>query len=197
MGEKQPRRPSVRRVIRIILTVLCFAALAAVFFVMAILIDPQEEDPVRNAAPLASPGPSQTLRSEDELDLLLDAFPAPVLMAAPNGDLSLTAGHMEDVAVSGGYARVLTLVYRSSGGTEITVRSIWPAGADGALEREGWRISGIAGQSVAGMESIRLEKADRLRLQCRGTAALYTVETDPAAGDALAALLRPLQLTAE
>ena len=186
-------KPTVRRVLRAILLTLLLVVFAVVFYISVILANPQEEEnPIRTDPPLASAAPPAEMRSAADLPALLQSFPGPVLMASDS--LTLIGGGTEDVAVPGGWARVLTLLYESPDGHELAVRSFWPARSEEALDTAGWRLSAIAGQSVAGMESVRLEKGDRLRLQCQGADALYTVETDRVSGEELAALLQPLQL---
>lgn len=190
---KSKSKPTARQIIRAVLLTLLLLALAVIFYVSVILANPQEdENPIRNDPPLATAAPPVEMRSAADLPALLEDFPAPVLIAT---DIyTLIGGGMEDMPVSGGYARVLTLLYRSSDDHEIAIRSIWPARAEEVLDTAGWHLSNLAGQSVAGMDSLRLEKASRLRLQCQGTDALYTVETDLLSGEELSALLQPLQL---
>ena len=79
-------------------------------------------------------------------------------------------------------------------GVELRRIGGWPAKSEEVLDAAGWHLSQIAGQSIAGMPSLRLENGNTLRLQCQGTDALYTVETDLLSGEELAALLQPLQL---
>ena len=186
-------KPTAWRVFRVILLTLLLVVFAVVFYVSVILANPQEDEtPIRTDPPLASAAPPAEMRSAADLPALLQSFPGPVLMASDS--LTLIGGGMEDKAVPGGWARVLTLLYRSPDGHELAVRSLWPAKSEEALDTAGWKLSAIAGQSVAGMESLRLEKGERLRLQCQGADALYTVETDRISGEELAALLQPLQL---
>ena len=181
-----------RRVLHVTLTVIGLAVLAVIFYVSVILANPQEdENPVRTDAPLRASAPARTLTDVSEMDSFLAEFPGPALLAAPGSALTLTAGRIADRPVRGGYARVLTLLYRTPDGGELAVNSIWPAGASDAADTAGWHLAG-AGPSVAGMESFRAENGQRLRLQCQGTEALYTVETDLRGNGDLAALLRPL-----
>ena len=186
-------KPTAWRVIRAVLLTLLLLALAVVFYVSVILANPQEEEnPIRTDPPLASAAPPVEMHSAADLPELLQDFPGPALMAPDS--FTLIGGGMEDKPISGGYARVLTLLYQSPDGREIVLRSLWPAKSEEALDTAGWRLSTIAGQSVAGMESLRLEKGELMRLQCQGTEALYTVETDRISGDELATLLQPLLL---
>ena len=192
----QPKKPSaVWRVLRWVLTVTGLLLLAAIFYVSVIMANPREdENPIRSDPPLASPGPGAVLESADDLQALLAGFPGPALCAAPGYGLSLTAGGIEDVPVRGGWARTLTLVYRADDGREVTLKTVWPARAAEAIDTAGWHVSAVAGQNVAGMPSVRLEKEGRLRLQCQAPAVICLVETGLASGEDLAGLLRPIRL---
>ena len=190
---QNPEKPGARRIIRAVLMAVFLLLFAVIFYVSVILANPQEdENPVRTDPPLQTAAPPAEMRSAADLPSLLTQFPGPALLATDG--YTLIGGGMQDVPVSGGYARTLTLTYRHSSGRELTVRSIWPAKSEEVLDAAGWHLSQIAGQSIAGMPSLRLENGNTLRLQCQGTDALYTVETDLLSGEELAAMLQPLQL---
>ena len=193
----------IRQALRLLLGTTVAALLIAVFYVAVVLGQPQPNDhavTVRTDQPLLAASPAQTLTSEGELESLMAAFPVPVLYAQSGGALTLRAGVSQDAAYEGGFARVVTLTYGAelNGQTvEITVQSIYPARALSLIPKGSYTIAAVAGQSVAGLSTVRMENASAIRLHAQSADALYAVTLPKVSSQELGTLLRPLQLSGE
>ena len=193
----------IRQALRLLLGTIAAALLIAVFYVAVVLGQPQPNDhavTVRTDQPLLAASPAQTLTSEGELESLMAAFPVPVLYAQSGGALTLRAGVSQDAAYEGGFARVVTLTYGAelNGQTvEITVQSIYPARTLSLIPKGNYIIAAVAGQSVAGLSTVRMENGSAIRLHAQSADALYAVTLPKVSAQDLGMLLRPLQLSGE
>ena len=193
----------IRQALRLLLGTAAAALLIAVFYVAVVLGQPQPNEhavTVRTDQPLLAASPAQTLASEGELESLMAAFPVPVLYAQSGGALTLRAGVSQDAAYEGGFARVVTLTYGAelNGQTvEITVQSIYPARALSLIPKGSYTIAAVAGQSVAGLSTVRMENDSAIRLHAQSADALYAVTLPKVSSQELGTLLRPLQLSGE
>ena len=193
----------MRQALRLLLGTVAASLLIAVFYVAVVLGQPQPNDhavTVRTDQPLLAASPAQTLTSEGELESLMAHFPVPVLYAQSGGALTLRAGVSQDAAYAGGVARVATLTYGAElngQAVEITVQSIYPARALSLIPKGDYTIAAVAGPSVAGLSTVRMENASTIRLHAQSADALYAVTLPKVSSQELGALLRPLQLSGE
>ena len=193
----------IRQALRLLLGTTAAALLIAVFYVAVVLGQPQPNDhavTVRTDQPLLAASPAQTLTSEGELESLMAAFPVPVLYSQSGGALTLRAGVSQDAAYEGGFARVVTLTYGAelNGQTvEVTVQSIYPARALSLIPKGSYTIAAVAGQSVAGLSTVRMENDSAIRLHAQSADALYAVTLPKVSAQEMGTLLRPLQLSGE
>lgn len=170
--------------------------LAIVFYVAVVMAEPQEEDKLQvqqNQPPLAA-SPAVTIAGEDELQALLDSFPAQVLCAPWGSGLVLRSGTSYDVAYEGGFARMVEMVYDLGNNQEMKAISIYPARALELLGKGDYQVSASGGASIAGILSVRMENATQVRMHMQGEKALYAVVLPKAEASQLTACLRPLQL---
>lgn len=193
----------IRQALRLLLGTIAAALLIAVFYVAVVLGQPQPNEhavAVRTDQPLLSASPAQALASEGELESLMAAFPVPVLYAQSGGALTLRAGVSQDAAYEGDFARVVTLTYGAElngQAVEITVQSIYPARALSLIPKGSYTIAAVAGQSVAGLSTVRMENDSAIRLHAQSADALYAVTLPKVSAQELGTLLRPLQLSGE
>lgn len=192
-----------RKALRLLLGTLAAVLLIGVFYIAVVLGQPQPDEnalSVRNDQPLLTASPAQTLASEAELQGLMARFPVPVLYAQDGGALTLRSGASHDAAYEGGFARITTLVYAAQvdgRDAEITVQSIYPARALSLIPKGDYTIAAVAGPSVAGIATVRMENASTIRLHAQSADALYVITLPGIASQELGALLRPLQLWEE
>ena len=193
----------MRQALRLLLGTVAAALLIAVFYVAVVLGQPQPNEhavTVLADQPLLTASPAQALASEGELESLMTAFPVPVLYAQSGGALTLRAGVSQDAAYEGGFARVATLTYGAElngQAVEITVQSIYPARALSLIPTGDYTIAAVAGQSVAGLSTVRMENDSAIRLHAQSADALYAVTLPKVSAQELGTLLRPLQLSGE
>ena len=194
MARKTGAHP-VRKWLLRVMAILSTLVLAAVFYVAVVMGQPQADDTeqVDQTQPVLTASPAVSITGLAELEGLVRDFPVPVLLSAGSGGLTLTQAVSYDRAFEDGYARVLHLVYLSEEGLQLEVDSIYPARALSLLE-SGYHLSAMAGHSVAGMSSIRMESDTAIRLHAQSSTGLYTVTLPKEADGSIAALLRSLTL---
>lgn len=194
------KHPKLARIIRSVLIALLALFLAGVFYVAVVLGQPQPDNSridIRQNQPLLAASPAVNISTEDELNVLFDHFPVPVLSFLPGSGLTLQSGVSGDVAFEQGFARTATLTYTVDWNGQVltlTVQSIYPARALALIPKADYRIAAVAGQPLAGLPSVRMENGDTIRLHTQASDALYVLTVPKAAAGDLAALTRSLQL---
>lgn len=187
-----------RRILRRSLTVLAALLLLGAFYLAVVLGQPQEGDPPVQAdrnQPLLSASPAVTITEDSRMNELTGPFPVPVLCAVSGGNLTLVSGVSCDVAYEGGFARRITLTYQTPAGQQLLVESLYPARALSLMGKGDYHMAGVAGQPLAGLQSVRMENDDTIRLHAQSETGLYIVTAPRMDSSDLAALTRSLQLT--
>lgn len=201
MASKQISKP--RKALRIILGTVAAVVLVAVFYVAVVLGQPQENPDaviVSQSQPLLTASPAMSLASADQLDGLLQAFPVPMLYAVEGSGLTLTAGMSYDAAYGDGFARIAVLNYTteiSGRQVELSLQSIYPARALEFVPKGDYHIGEVAGQSLAGMQSVRMEDGEHIRLHAQAAEGIYVLTVPVLTADELATVTRSLQLYAK
>lgn len=188
-----------KKILKKVLAALLTAVVVAVFYLAVILGQPQADpDAVVVSAdqPVLTASPAVTLSSAGELEALLQAFPVPALYAADASSLTLNGGTSYDMAYEGGFARILTLSYTTEAGVRVEVQSIYPARALDFVPKGDYRIGQVAGQSIAGLESVRMENDQSIRLHVQAAEGIYVLTVPTMTADELAGVTRALQLYA-
>ena len=196
MADRKPSLP--RKILRKALTLLAALLLLGAFYLAVVLGQPQEGDSPVQAdmnQPLLSASPAVTITEESRLNELTGSFPVPVLCAVSGGNLTLISGVSCDLAYEGGFARRITLTYQTPGGQQLLVESLYPARALSLMGKGDYHMAGVAGQSLAGMQSVRMENDATIRLHAQSETGLYIVTAPRMDSSDLAALTRSLQLT--
>lgn len=175
------------------------ALLMIVFYVAVVMGHPQSDAATtveaRQDQPLLSAMSSPILiTDEGSMSYLTDAFPAPVMYPLYGSALTFEQGVCSDVSFENGLGRTVTLTYRIEGGDTMTITSIYPARALELMGKGDYTISGTAGQTLAGLRSVRMENSASIRLHAQGTDALYTVTTPRLEAAVLRQLTASLQL---
>lgn len=193
----QEKQPLGKRIVHALLALVLAVVLLAAFFLAVIMGHPQSAgtEPARVSQPLLPPMSSiVTIRELGSFQKLLDASPAPVLASMSSTAMRFVQGTCTDVPFDGGYARVTTLTYETVDGSTVSVQSIYPARALDVMGKGDYAISGTAGQPLAGLRSIRMEKDGAVRMHAQGEEALYVVTLPDAPSAALRQLTSTLQL---
>lgn len=191
--------PAWRRVLRAVLTVLMSLVLIAVFYVAVVMGQPQPRDGEIAAAPADQPllpplSAAVRITGMDQIDRLAEAFPAPLLCPMYGNTLVLLEGVCSDVAYEDGFARVATLTFRTENFDTLTVTSIYPARALTLMGKGDYAFSGMAGQPMATLRSVRMEDGSSIRLHAQGEEALYVFTAPDVSTDVLRQWTSSLQL---
>ena len=173
---------------------LVFAALLALTAASLILAKPAPEE---TQAPAASPSlaasPALEIREETDLYRLVAAFPAPVMSFMSGSGMTFVSAVSSDSAVSGGFARNATLYWQTADAQPLILQSICPADALSLLE-DGYHFSAVAGPTLFGNRSVRMEKGDTIRIHTTTDQALYVLILPRSLDAQVSALCPYLQL---
>lgn len=197
MDAVQARPPMLRRILKAAVSVLLTALLAAVFYVAVILGEPQEIEQIVQPLPdqpLLQAIPAINISGEGQLPMVLNAFPAPVMHPLSGSGLTFVSGACYDAAFEEGFGRIVSLRYVNEAGREMTVESIYPARALTLMGKKDYHLAGVAGQSLAGMKSVRMENGESIRLHAQAEDAIYVVTVPAMESAELLTFTRSLQL---
>ena len=189
----QEKRPLWRRV----LSALLLFVLLAVFYIAAVMGQPQSEPDTADAPEAAHSlpplGNALHIDSDEQLSRLCDFFPAPIMYPAYADSLTFSGGVLQDIAYEGSMARLVTLTYSTENGGVLTIVSISPAKALDLMGRGDYRKAS-AGPSLAGIPSARMENADTIRLHAQSQDALYVLTIPRSLSDSMQRLSTTMQL---
>ena len=189
-----------KKALRIILGTLLAVVMIAVFYVAVVLGHPQENPEkviVSQNQPVLTASPAVTLTAESELDAMLQAFPVAALYAVEGSGLTLTGGMSYDAIYEDGFARIMILNYSAdvhAAPVQLSVQSIYPARALEFVQKGDYHIAHVAGQPLAGMQSVRMEDGEHIRLHAQAEEGIYVLTVPSMNADELAAVTRSLQL---
>lgn len=192
-----------RKALKIILGTILTVMVVAVFYVAVILGHPQqnpEKVVVSQDQPVLTAAPARTLVTPADLPEMLRAFPVPALYAVDGSALTLTGGMSYDAAFGDGFARIMLLTYSADvNGREmkLEVQSIYPARALEFVQKGDYHIAAVAGQPLAGMQSVRMEDGSHIRLHAQAAEGIYVLTVPAMTADELAGVTRSLQLYAK
>ena len=163
----------IRKYLLRFVEILFSAALLVILAASLILAKPQED---KNAAPDTTPAAEagSALRIDNESDLVHLDFPAPIMCFQNTSGMTFTSATCADIAVSGGFGRIVTTNWQTTEGDEIVLKSVWPADALDQLE-DGFHFMPYAGPTFFGNTSVRMENDQSIRLHTTTDQALYVV----------------------
>ena len=173
---------------------LIMMALATLSLIVA---HPQPEPDAAATAvpqPALTASPAMTIAAESELPELIRPFPIPVMSFMSGSGVQFVSGSSEDMTVDGGFGRVLTLYWQTDSGQPLILQSIYPAAAFSFLEGDGWHFSRIAGPTLCGRASVRMENDTSIRIHIATEEGLYAVLIPSGLSAELSTLVRSLQL---
>ena len=188
-------RPSkvLRTVLRVLTVLLCILLIAMIGGLL-ILSQPQPDEQKKAASqPLLTASPALNIQQETELRSLVESFPVPVLSFMSGSGMVFVSGSSADAALDGGFGRVVTLYWQTDDGEPLILQSIYPASALSLLGTD-YRFSAVAGPTLFGADSVRMEKEDTVRIHAATESGLYVVTVPKSAASRLSALSRSLQL---
>ncbi len=180
--------------LKVLGVLLTLALLAAACFSL-VLAQPQPGDKKAEpeSRPLQSPGSAMNIDTENDLRELVAAFPIPVMSFMSGSGLTFVSATSSDLAYNGGFARIAALYWQTEDGQPLILRSIYPAGALSLLEKD-FHFTPVAGPTLFGTTSIRMENGDTIRLHTTTETGLYAVNCPQSLKDRISAIARSLQL---
>ena len=194
MSESVSGRRGFFRILLKVLTGLFSVILIVLIGALLVLAQPKKEDTEPPAPqPLLTASPALNIDLETELRSLVESFPSPVLSFMSGSGMSFVSGSSADVGLKGGFGRVVSLYWQTPDGDPLILQSIYPASALSLLNN-GYHFSAVAGPTLFGVDSVRMENADTVRIHAATDTGLYVVTVPKSAASKISSLSRSLQL---
>ena len=194
MAERRSGWKGFFHILMKVLTTLLSVALIVLVGALLVLAQPKPEETKKaEPQPLLAASPAVNISAETDLRTLVESFPAPVLSFMSGSGMTFVSGTSYDASLSGGYGRVAALYWQTPDGDPLILQSIYPASALSLLE-DGYHFSGVAGPSLFGAASVRMENADTVRIHAATDTGLYVVIVPKSAAAGISAMSRSLQL---
>lgn len=179
--------------LKVLTALFTIALIAAVGFLLILAQPKSEEKEKAEPQPLLAASPALNITQESELRSLVGAFPVPVLSFMSGSGMSFVSATSADTALEGGFGRVATLYWQTAEGEPLMLQSIYPASALSLLDN-GYHFSSILGPTLFGVDSVRMENGDTVRVHAATETGLYVVTVPKALAPELSSLCRSLQL---
>ena len=194
MTESRSGRRTVLQVLLKVVTALFSVALIVLIGALLVLAQPKREDTEKaEPQPLLTASPAMNITVETDLRSLVESFPVPVLSFMSGSGMSFVSGTSSDAGLEGGFGRIVSLYWQTQDGDPLILQSIYPASALSLLEK-GYHFSAVAGPTLFGMDSVRMENADTVRVHAATDTGLYVLTVPRSAASKISSLSRSLQL---
>ena len=194
MTESRSGRRTILQVLLKVVTALFSVALIVLIGALLVLAQPKREDTEKaEPQPLLTASPAMNITVETDLRSLVESFPVPVLSFMSGSGMSFVSGTSSDAGLEGGFGRIVSLYWQTQDGDPLILQSIYPASALSLLEK-GYHFSAVAGPTLFGMDSVRMENADTVRVHAATDTSLYVLTVPKSAASKISSLSRSLQL---
>ena len=194
MTESRSGRRTILQVLLKVVTALFSVALIVLIGALLVLVQPKREDTEKaEPQPLLTASPAMNIEAETDLRSLVESFPVPVLSFMSGSGMSFVSGTSSDAGLEGGFGRIVSLYWQTQDGDPLILQSIYPASALSLLEK-GYHFSAVAGPTLFGMDSVRMENADTVRVHAATDTGLYVLTVPKSAASKISSLSRSLQL---
>ncbi len=187
------RKKITTLVLRIISGILTAVLFAAVCFVLIMAHPRPDKEKRSDPQPLLTASPAMAVSSLPEMKAFVRSFPIPVMMFLDTDGLTFDCASSEDASLPGGKGRIASIWWKTGDGEEVILQSIYPANALSLLEG-GYHFSNTGGPMLFGSQSVRMEKADTVRIHAAADTGLYVMIVPKSLSAKIAALSRSLQL---
>ena len=194
MTESRSGRRTILQVLLKVVTALFSVALIVLIGALLVLAQPKREDTEKaEPQPLLTASPAMNITVETDLRSLVESFPVPVLSFMSGSGMSFVSGTSSDAGLEGGFGRIVSLYWQTQDGDPLILQSIYPASALSLLEK-GYHFSAVAGPTLFGVDSVRMENADTVRVHAATDTGLYVLTVPKSAASKISSLSRSLQL---
>ena len=189
MQNTQPRR-ILLRILGALLTVLLLSTAGFALILAQPQADAREK---KEPQPPLSAAASLEIRKESDFRRLVEGFPIPVMSLMSGSGFQFVSGTSSDFRMDGGFGRIATMYWQTEDGIPMALQSIYPADALGQLA-SGYHFTPVAGPTLFGADSVRMENADTVRVHASNGTGLYVMIVPKSAADRVSAFSRSLQL---
>ena len=187
------RKKLARILLKTLTAVLFLALLVSLGLALILAQPPQESDDPVISQPLLTPSPAVTITAESDMRSLVLSFPGPIMSFASGSGFTFISGISADAAYNGGYGRIASLTWQTADGDRILLQSIYPASALSLLD-SGYHFTDVAGPTLFGADSVRMESGSSLRLYAATDSALYVMILPRSLSSRVSDFSRSLQL---
>lgn len=187
------RKKFLSMVLKGITGLLTVILILLVGFLLVLAQPKKEETEKAEPQPLLTASPALEIEYETGLRSLVESFPVPVLSFMSGSGMVFVSGNSADVGLDGGFGRVVTLYWQTPDGDPLILRSIYPASALSLLEKD-YHFSAIAGPTLFGAGSVRMENADTVRIHAATDTGLYAMIVPKSSAAKISSISRSLQL---
>ena len=190
---KSAGRKIRRTLLRILSVLLSLIALAVACFSLIMAQPRSDQAPAVSPQPLLAPSPALNITDEKDLRNLIAAFPVPVMSFLSGSGIRFVSATSSYAAWRSGFARIATLYWQTADGEPLILRSIYPADAFGLLEK-GFHFTPVAGPTLFGNASVRMEDGGTIRIHTATDTGLYAVNCPKSLSDHISVISRSLPL---
>ena len=180
---------------RILGGLITLGLLAGLYLTLIIGQPQREEQEEIPPQPLLTASPGVSVTREEDLRELLSTFPAPMMSFMSGSGMTFVSGISADAAWKGQFGRVLTLYWQTSEAQPLILQSIYPSEALDLMGDGGYHFSTTAGPALFGQRSVRMEKADTIRIHVQAEGrGLYVVTIPKTLSGKIGDICRSIQL---
>ena len=187
------RKKFLSMVLKGVTGLLTVILILLVGFLLVLAQPKKEETEKAEPQPLLTASPALEIEYETGLRSLVESFPVPVLSFMSGSGMVFVSGNSADVGLDGGFGRIVTLYWQTPDGDPLILRSIYPASALSLLEKD-YHFSAIAGPTLFGAGSVRMENADTVRIHAATDTGLYAMIVPKSSAAKISSISRSLQL---
>ena len=179
--------------LKAVASLLTVILILLVGFLLVLAQPKPDETEKAEPQPLLTASPAVEIEFETGLRSVVESFPVPVLSFMSGSGMVFVSGNSADVGLEGGFGRVVTLYWQTPDGDPLILRSIYPASALSLLEKD-YHFSTIAGPTLFGNGSVRMENADTVRIHAATDTGLYVMIVPKSSASKISSISRSLQL---
>lgn len=202
MSKQNKSDGAVKKTIKRLFLFFLALVFIALFYVLAILIEPekdptqQEQDSLFIPRDVLSPQAPHQVTQISQIGDLTYLFPGPLMFLQEDESIVFLGADLYDLAYEQGYARVARLTYTVKEATPISLYSIYPKEAFSLLGKEKLHLT-TSQEYLSIFPAVRMEGSGDLRLHAQGNLALYALTVPTTLKDQLSALGRSTVLLAQ
>lgn len=196
--QKSRRRKAIAAAGRAVGVLLSLAVLCALYLTL-VIAQPQPDGEEAPAPMRIGAAQEERITSEGDLRRLIQACPGPAMSFMSGSGMTFVSGETKNVSWQGGAGRMLTLYWQTVTGQPLILRSIYPPEALELMGRGDYAFSDTAGPTLFGLQSVRMENADTIRVHVQAEGrGLYVLIVPASLRADLPGIARSIQLfTAE